>query len=42
MVRADVSGEFRLPFETIFVSIPQADGRAFHVGELLTARAFKA
>jgi alpha-glucosidase len=42
MVRADISGDFPLPFETIHVSIPPADARALHVGEWLTPRAYLA
>jgi alpha-glucosidase len=42
MVRADVKGDFPLPFDAIGVSLPESDQRALHVGDLLTIRPFQA
>jgi hypothetical protein len=41
MVRADVSGDYVLEFETIGAALPEADSRTLHLGTLLAERPFK-
>lgn len=38
MVRAIISGDFPLPFESIGAALPEADGRTLHLGPLLAER----
>ncbi len=40
MVRADVTGDFPLPYDSIAASLPAADRRSLHLGPLLVERAY--